>query len=116
MGNSGSGTVGPVVSVRLSADVVERLDRLVERTGRSRGHYLREAITEMLPVLEERYWAHEVERAERAQEEVFTDLLAQLNDQQKPELSGQGREPDAEEVDLEELARRIWERGDWKQP
>lgn len=116
MGNSGSGTVGPVVSVRLPADVVGRLDRLVERTGRSRGHYLREAIAEMLPVLEERYWAHEVERAERAQDEVFTDLLAQLNDQQKPEPHGQGQESSSEGADLEEIARRIWERGDWKLP
>ena len=47
---------GQVVSVRLSPDVIRRLDALSERTGRSRGTYLRMAVRSMLPALEQQHW------------------------------------------------------------
>lgn len=72
---------GQVVSVRLSGDLVRRLDRLAEWTGRSRGYYLREAIEETLPVLETRYWAHGVQVRDRAERRAFGGLVAQLNDE-----------------------------------
>ena len=40
-----------VVSVRLDSDTIARLDRLAERTSRSRGFYLKAAIKAMLPVM-----------------------------------------------------------------
>ncbi|MDK8113329.1 ribbon-helix-helix protein, CopG family, partial [Streptococcus oralis] len=47
---------GPVVSVRLEHELVERLDALAERTGRSRGPYLRMALWAMIPTLERMHW------------------------------------------------------------
>jgi RHH-type rel operon transcriptional repressor/antitoxin RelB len=47
---------GPVVSVRLEHELVERLDALAERTGRSRGTYLRMALWAMIPTLERMHW------------------------------------------------------------
>ncbi|MDU4408058.1 MAG: ribbon-helix-helix domain-containing protein, partial [Corynebacterium sp.] len=44
---------GRVVSVRMPDEIIERLDALCDRTGRSRGFYLKMAITAMLPKLEE---------------------------------------------------------------
>lgn len=49
---------GRVVSVRLPEDIIERLDTLCARTGRSRGFYLKMAVTAMLPQLEEYHWEH----------------------------------------------------------
>lgn len=48
-----------VVSVRLDAETIARLDRLAERTSRSRGFYLKAAIRAMLPALEENYWTQQ---------------------------------------------------------
>ena len=48
-----------VVSVRLDSDTIARLDRLAERTSRSRGFYLKAAIQAMLPALEENYWTQQ---------------------------------------------------------
>ena len=47
---------GQVVSVRLPPDLIRRLDALSERTGRSRGTYLRMAVRSMLPALEQQHW------------------------------------------------------------
>ena len=47
---------GRVVSVRLSDEIIDRLDALCTRTSRSRGFYLKMAITAMLPQLEEYHW------------------------------------------------------------
>ncbi|MHA2788372.1 ribbon-helix-helix domain-containing protein [Corynebacterium sp. S7] len=47
---------GRVVSVRMSESVIERLDALAKRTGRSRGAYIKMAVTAMLPVLEREHW------------------------------------------------------------
>ncbi|WP_084529672.1 ribbon-helix-helix domain-containing protein [Corynebacterium sp. KPL1814] len=41
---------GRVVSVRMPDEIIERLDTLCDRTGRSRGFYLKMAITAMLSV------------------------------------------------------------------
>lgn len=48
-----------VVSVRLDTETIARLDRLAQRTSRSRGFYLKAAIQAMLPVLEENYWTQQ---------------------------------------------------------
>lgn len=47
---------GPVVSVRLEPELVERLDTLAARTNRSRGAYLRMALWAALPSLERMHW------------------------------------------------------------
>lgn len=47
---------GPVVSVRLEPELVERLDTLAARTHRSRGAYLRMALWAALPSLERMHW------------------------------------------------------------
>lgn len=47
---------GRVVSVRLADEIIDRLDTLCTRTSRSRGFYLKMAITAMLPQLEEYHW------------------------------------------------------------
>ena len=44
---------GRVVSVRMPEEIIERLDTLCTRTGRSRGFYLKMAVTAMLPQLED---------------------------------------------------------------
>lgn len=44
---------GKVVSVRLPKDVIDLLDSLADRTERSRGFYIREALLEALPKIEE---------------------------------------------------------------
>lgn len=46
-----------VVSVRLTAGTIKRLDALAERTDRSRGVNLRAAITRMPPTLEAEHWS-----------------------------------------------------------
>ncbi|MGP9615020.1 ribbon-helix-helix protein, CopG family [Brachybacterium sp. AOP42-B2-9] len=59
---SGAPRVGyKVVSARMDDELVHELDALARHTGRSRGFYLRAALQEMLPVLKERYWHHDVE-------------------------------------------------------
>jgi predicted DNA-binding protein len=71
---------GRVVSVRLSGELIERLDQLADTTERSRGYYLREAIEEMLPTLETRYWAHQIDERHRTERREFGHLMAQLNE------------------------------------
>lgn len=56
MQKQGAHPSGRVVSVRLPDRVVERLDVLSQRTGRTRGFYLKMAIASALPVLEEHHW------------------------------------------------------------
>lgn len=60
-------------------DLVRELDDLARRTGRSRGFYLRAALQEMLPVLRERYWAHDVQ-ARRDELHTFNELTKHLDD------------------------------------
>ena len=47
---------GPVISVRVEPELVERLDALAARTNRSRGAYLRMALWAALPSLERMHW------------------------------------------------------------
>ena len=47
------------VSLRLPDDIAERLQRLADRTGRSKTFYVREAICEHLADLEDTYIAEE---------------------------------------------------------
>lgn len=53
--------VGAVaISIRLTPEDEARLERLAQRTGRSKTFYVREAIHEHLEGLEERFWADSV--------------------------------------------------------
>lgn len=79
-----------VVSARMNEQLITELDELVQRTGRSRGFYLRAALEEMLPVLKERYWAHEVE-SRRDELAEFNALAQQLHDGPGGEGGGQPR-------------------------
>ena len=70
-----------VVSVRLSADVEDRLEALSRRTGRPKSFYVKSAIEQHLADLEEQYWADEVitryEAGDR-DSRPWTDLIAEL--------------------------------------
>lgn len=68
-----------VVSARMDSALIEELDKLAHHTGRSRGFYLRAALEEMLPVLKERYWAHDVE-SRRDELTEFMTLAEQLRE------------------------------------
>jgi RHH-type rel operon transcriptional repressor/antitoxin RelB len=50
------------LSIRLTPEDEERLERLARRTGRSKTFYVREAIHEYLGDLEDRFWADSVVR------------------------------------------------------
>lgn len=68
---------GPVVSVRVEPELVERLDALAARTNRSRGAYLRMALWAALPSLERMHW-----------EQVAADttgVTVTMNNQMKPD-------------------------------
>ncbi|MHA7189572.1 ribbon-helix-helix protein, CopG family [Arthrobacter sp. MDT2-16] len=56
---------GQVVSVRLPPDVIKRIDALAEHTGRSRGFYIRLALSAFLTQLEEDHWNQKTVRYER---------------------------------------------------
>lgn len=72
---------GRVVSVRLPDDLIERLDALAERTGRSRGMYLRLAVEATLPALERLHWEQCAARVEdRTINATFHALMRQLVD------------------------------------
>ena len=79
-----------VVSARMNDQLVAELDELVRRTGRSRGFYLRAALEEMLPVLKERYWAHDIE-SRRNELAEFNTLAQQLRDDPTSEGGKQSR-------------------------
>ena len=49
-----------MLALRLSEDIETRLDALAKRTGRSKSFYARQAITDFLDDIEERYWEDEV--------------------------------------------------------
>ncbi|MBG6215568.1 RHH-type rel operon transcriptional repressor/antitoxin RelB [Arthrobacter sp. CAN_A6] len=63
--NQQSHPSGQVVSVRLPPDIVKRIDALAEHTGRSRGLYIRLALSAFLPQLEEDHWNQKTARYER---------------------------------------------------
>ncbi len=51
-----------MLSIRLDAETEKRLERLAERTGRTKSYYAREALLEHLDEMEDRYIA--IERLE----------------------------------------------------
>lgn len=68
-------------SVRLAAEIEDRLDRLASQTGRSKAYYLREMIQRGLGEMEDYYLAADVlervrkgEEAVQSLEEVERDL------------------------------------------
>ncbi len=69
---------GKVVSVRLDSKTIERLDKLAERTGRSRGMYLREAIRALLPHFERASWGHVMPRIEDGEDDEFHSIVENL--------------------------------------
>ncbi|WP_347353865.1 DUF6290 family protein [Intrasporangium sp.] len=69
------------ISIRLTPEDEARLERLAQRTGRSKTFYVREAIHEHLDDLEERSWADSVtrdweesDRHSRPAEELWDEL------------------------------------------
>lgn len=76
---------GRVVYVRLEEDLIQRLDSLADRTGRSKGFYLRLALRAVLPTLEEYHWNQIAAQFEdgvidRQLREIMTQTL---NDQEE---------------------------------
>lgn len=77
---------GRVVSVRLEESVIERLDALVERTGRTRGFYLRMAIGAMLPALEDAHWNQVAAQFEDdVMDRQFREIMSRLLEESRPE-------------------------------
>jgi len=62
------------VSLRLPEDVKKRLEKLAQRTGRSKSFYMVEAITEKIEDLEDFYLADQVARRMRAGKEKTWSL------------------------------------------
>lgn len=70
---------GKVVSVRLKDETIAYLDELAERTGRSRGFYLRMAVENLLPIVAEVHWEDTVKEFERDQtKEAFIKITQEL--------------------------------------
>lgn len=87
MAKQGVHPSGRVVSVRLDEETIERLDNLSERTGHSRGFYLKLAIRAMLPAIEQKHWEHaaaqfEEDVIDRRFREIMTQALETDNDQE----------------------------------
>ena len=67
------------VSLRLPDDIAERLQRLADRTGRSKTFYVREAICEHLDDLEDMYLAEQrliESRAGRSESVPLEELMS----------------------------------------
>ena len=60
-------------SIRLPAELEQRLDSLASRTGRTKAFYLRQIIENGIAEMEEYYLAHEVlDRVRRGEEKTYT--------------------------------------------
>lgn len=69
---------GRVVSIRLEEELIQRLDVLADRTGRSKGFYLRLALRAVLPTLEEYHWNQVATHFEdSAIDRQFREIMAQ---------------------------------------
>ena len=77
-----------MVSVRLEEDLIQRLDSLADRTGCSKGFYLRLALRAMLPTLEEYHWNQIAAQFEDGViDRQFREIMTQtLNDRDEPEV------------------------------
>lgn len=67
-----------VIAVRVTPQLRERYTRLAERTGRSRGYYMRLALEEGITQLEDRHWADVATGpapSKEATEEEFSRLM-----------------------------------------
>ena len=63
----------PIVSLKLPAELYERLNRLAEETGRTRSFYIRQLIEKHLDELEDIYLAEEtLERVRAGEEKLYT--------------------------------------------
>ena len=79
---------GPVISLRVEPELVDRLDALAKRTGRSRCAYLRMALWAMLPQLEKIHWEqvaadYESIAIQDAFEEITLRFMEQAIDEYK---------------------------------
>ena len=86
-----------VTSIRIDRSVERRLDRLVERTGRTKAFYLREMIESGLEDLEDYYLASAtMENVRKDKEKVFSarDVRKGLGliMKKSPEASPRGRQ------------------------
>lgn len=71
-------SLGWVVSVRLEEELIQRLDALADRTGRSKGFYLRLALRVVLSTLEEYHWNQVAARFEySAIDHQFREIMVQ---------------------------------------
>lgn len=81
---------GPVISVRVEPELVERLDALAERARRSRGDFLRMALWAVLPRLEAQHWEQLTAEFEIATiRDAFEEITERLMDdtlQTRPSL------------------------------
>ena len=69
---------GRVVSVRIEEELIQRIDSLADRTGRSKGFYLRLALRAVLPTLEEYHWNQVAARFEDGViDRQFREIMAQ---------------------------------------
>ncbi len=60
-------------SIRLAADIEQRLEFLAEHTGRTKAYYLREIITQGIEDMEDYYLAaYTLERVRKGQERVHS--------------------------------------------
>lgn len=85
MRNQQSHPSGQVVSVRLPPDIIKRIDALAEHTGRSRGLYIRLALSAFLPQLEEDHWNQKTVSYERdGFDRDFAQITTHLMKDPKP--------------------------------
>ena len=72
-----------MLSIELPEEIEARLERLAERTGRSKSFYVREAILEKIEEMEDVYLAEEVlERIRKGDEKILSaeDMWRGLED------------------------------------
>ncbi|MCI9888489.1 ribbon-helix-helix protein, CopG family [Micrococcales bacterium 31B] len=85
---------GQVVSVRLDAELIKRLDTLALRTQRSRAIYIRLALEELLPRLEAEYWNQQAEAYEADLiEEEFIRITSNMMQDRSHFAPRRGRPP-----------------------
>ena len=72
-----------MLSIDLPEEIEARLERLAERTGRSKSFYVREAVLEKIEDMEDVYLAEKVlERVHRGEEQILSaeDMWRGLED------------------------------------
>src|SRR5699024_2494916 len=79
MAKQGIHLSGRVDAVSVDADTIKGLDNLVERTGRTRGFYLKLAMRTMLPAIEQKHWEHAaVQFEEDVIDRRFREIMSQV--------------------------------------